>query len=402
MQEPEQDGPSGLLVDLVRGVIHAPRLLAQGLRRLRRAPEALARTGQRLGGVWATVAICALAIGLSIASWTRPGLDPFVLDRRAFGGEPWRLVSAHFVHADVIHLLFNLSWIWFLGRAIEQRLGRTLLLGVTLFLMLGGSAAERAFDRGAIGLSGVVYGLWALLFVGQRHCDRLRGILTTKVNRLMIVWFFFCIFATVTGMLPISNWGHGAGAALGALVGLGLRADGRVRLITLPFGVVLLGVLACGATVWWPAWNFGGAALEYEREGFEALERSDWTAAESALRTALRCDARDEGAWWNLGYVLSKQGRREEGVEACYRAFACGGLDTKYNESLHSQLLWLLGRNVERGDEQAAFECVRRAVEVVPNDKESWQELARLADKLGDKTWSERARAELSRLGQKP
>ncbi len=401
MQEPENEGPSGLLVDLVRAVIHAPRLLAEGLRRLRQAPGAVVRARQRLGGSWATVSTCALALGLSIVGWSKIGLDPFVLDRHAFGDEPWRLLSAHLVHANVVHLLFNLSWIWGLGRAIEQRLGSALLLGVTLFLMLGGSMAERAFDRGAIGLSGVVYGMWSLLFVGQTRCESLRGILTAKINRLMVAWFFFCILATATGMLPISNWGHGAGAVLGAVIGLSLRADGRVRGSAIPIGVVLLALLAGGATLWWPTWNFGGAALECEYEGIAALQRSDWKAAEAALRIAVRVDPHAGRAWWNLGCALGKLEREKEAVEACYRSFECGGLDGERIASLHEQLRWVLDTCEVENDPRAAFSWAQRAVKFAPADKEFWGQLRDISETLGKHEEAQRASEALAKLGVK-
>ena len=130
MQEPQKQEPSGLLDSLARGP-----------------------------GSQATFTICASAIMLSIGGWTKPGLEPFVLDARAFSSEPWRLLSTHFVHVNVIHLYCNLAGMWFLGREIERRLGAPLLIGICLFIMLGTSAVVQAFDRGGIGLSGLLYGL---------------------------------------------------------------------------------------------------------------------------------------------------------------------------------------------------------------------------------------------------
>jgi len=368
----EEKRPSGLLVNVVRAMPATP----------------------------VTVVICTLAIALSIKGWSEVGLDPFVLDRRAFWGEPWRLLSAHFVHADGFHLIFNLSWIWFLGREIEQRLGSVLLFGMSILMMLGVSAAEQAFDRGAIGLSGIVYGMWAMIFVGQRRCDTLRGILTTQTNRLMLVWFFVCILITLADVMPISNWGHGAGAVSGALLGLGLRADGNLRWAVFPAGFLSLGLLACGATVWWPAWNFGGAARECGLEGREALGQSDWTAAELAFRRASRCDSSEGWIWWGLYVALDRQERHEEGIEAGYQAFLCGPLDADQREALSTDLQWLTKKHRGEGDDQTAFRTIKRAVEVAPDDEESWRVLAALAQNLADEPWSDRAKTEIARLGK--
>lgn len=368
MQETEKDGPSGLLVDLVRGETRV------------------------------TILICAAAIALSFAGWTKRGLDPFVLDGRAFASEPWRLLSAHFVHANFVHLYFNLSWIWFLGREIERRLGSLTLLATVLFLLLGTSGALRAFDRGAIGLSGVVYGLWALVFVGERRCELLRGVLTRKANLLMVAWFAFCILATAMQLLPISNWGHGAGAVLGALVGLGIGKEGRVRPASVPVGLVLLAVLACGSTMWWPKWNFGGAAVEFERDGLAALEGSDWKVAEAALRESVHLDSKNGPAWWNLGCAIQRQGREEESVEACFRAFECGGLDTKQKKVLIEDIRLLRQQYAPGADVAGKYRWAKRAVQVDSGDRPAWETIYFLAREQGDAQWDARAREALAKL----
>lgn len=369
MQDPEKEGPGGVLVERARGA-DTP----------------------------ATITICASAIMLSIGGWTHPGLEPFVLDSRAFSSEPWRLLSMHFVHGNVLHLYLNLSCIWFLGREIERRLGALSLIGSSLFLMLGISAVLQAFDRGGIGLSGLVYGQWALILVGQRRCERLRGILSAKVNRWMVIWFFLCVLATVTGTLPISNWGHGGGAVLGALVGLAIGADGRIRRASLPLGAALLALLSAGATVWWPSWNFGGAALELERRADDALEHEDWESAAAALRTAAKLDASDGRTWWNLSCALERLGNDKEATEAGYRAFECGDLDKERVEVLRKKVAWMRSRCDLEGDAQTAMMYAQRLSAISPNDPSVWRDLERRAQKLGVESWRARARAALDKL----
>ena len=371
MQEPQKQGPSGRLVDSVRGA-DTP----------------------------ATITLCASAIMLSIGGWTHPGLEPFVLDARAFSSEPWRLLSMHFVHVNVIHLYCNLTGMWYLGREIERRLGAPLLIGICLCIMLGTSAVVQAFDRGGIGLSGLLYGLWAMILVGQRRCERLRGILSARANWLMVGWFFLCIVATVTGTLPISNWGHGGGAVLGALVGLAFGEDARIRRASLPLGAALLALLTAGATVWWPAWNFGGAALEFQRRGDDALERKDWSAAEVALRTASKLDASDGRSWWNLSCALQRLGNEKESGEAGYRSFECGDLDQERVAVLKNQVAWLRSRSDLEGDSRSAFVCAQRLSAIAPDDVSVWRDLERRAQELGDESWRKRAQAALDRLGE--
>jgi hypothetical protein len=232
--------------------------------------------------------------------------------------------------------------------------------------MLGTSAVVQAFDRGGIGLSGVVYGLWAMIFVGQRRCESLRGILDARTNQLMVVWFFFCVIATMTGTFPVSNWGHGAGAVLGALVGLGIAEDGHMRPVSLPLGAALLALITCGATIWYPSWNFGGAAIE--------LERSD----------AMEPPARDK-----------------ESVEAFYHSFERGGVDQKDLARLKRSARWLRDQYESQGDKRSAFEWAQHVVNIDPTDRFAWRYLEHRAVELGDKEWTERARTELAKLAAK-
>src|SRR5688572_4058495 len=51
------------------------------------------------------------------ARWGVVGLD------RVLGGHAWGLLTSCVVHANAIHLLFNLWWMWELGVRIETWLG---------------------------------------------------------------------------------------------------------------------------------------------------------------------------------------------------------------------------------------------------------------------------------------
>src|SRR5690625_4092210 len=37
--------------------------------------------------------------------------------------QPWRFVSYMFLHGSGFHLLFNMLWLWWMGRAVEENLG---------------------------------------------------------------------------------------------------------------------------------------------------------------------------------------------------------------------------------------------------------------------------------------
>src|SRR5262249_37978003 len=90
-------------------------------------------------------------------------------------------------------------------------------------------AAEFALFQGGIGLSGVGYGLFGLLWVLSRNDQRFRGGVDAQTINVFVAWFFLCIFLTYTGVLPVGNVAHGMGALLGGLLGFCIVAQGSKR-----------------------------------------------------------------------------------------------------------------------------------------------------------------------------
>ena len=83
-------------------------------------------------------------------------------------GEWWRLLSAPFLHADVVHLLANGATLFFAGTILEHRIGRWWLATVYLAGALTGalfSLATIPMESVGIGASGAITGLFATMVV---------------------------------------------------------------------------------------------------------------------------------------------------------------------------------------------------------------------------------------------
>jgi len=86
-------------------------------------------------------------------------------------GQWWRLVTACFVHASILHIGVNLWCLWNLGLFGEPLLGRWGLIWVYLLTGVTGnllSAAESVFTRSdvlAVGASGAIFGIAGILIV---------------------------------------------------------------------------------------------------------------------------------------------------------------------------------------------------------------------------------------------
>jgi GlpG protein len=129
----------------------------------------------------------------------------------------WRWLTPMFVHMGFIHLLFNMWWTKDLGSALERYLGRWKFLGLVLLISAPANAAQ-FLSHGPLfgGMSGVVYGLLAYIWVRSK-LDPFCGLqLHPTMVTIMAIWFVLCL----TGVMgPIANVVHAVGLGVGALAG---------------------------------------------------------------------------------------------------------------------------------------------------------------------------------------
>jgi len=128
-------------------------------------------------------------------------------------GEVWRLFTPMFIHFGLMHLLFNMFWLWDLGGMIEGR-QRTLTLVLLVPVLAAASNMAQYAVAGPLfgGMSGVVYGLFGYVWIRGR-LDVNSGLFASRqAITVMLVWFVLCF----TGLLgPVANTAHAAGLAAG-------------------------------------------------------------------------------------------------------------------------------------------------------------------------------------------
>ncbi len=85
--------------------------------------------------------------------------------------EPWTMITALFLHASVIHILFNMYTLYVLGPPLEGMLGRAKFIGLYLISGFGGSVAVLLLSPGVgvLGASGATFGLMGAFFIIQRR-----------------------------------------------------------------------------------------------------------------------------------------------------------------------------------------------------------------------------------------
>lgn len=139
--------------------------------------------------------------------------------------EYWRLLTPLFLHFSLLHIVFNMLWLWDLGARIERVQGTWRLCGLVLVIGAGSNIAQAVFAEVGIfgGMSGVIYGLlgysWA--WGGLRRDPALH--VPTPVVVVMVAWLLVCIvgFTELMGLGSIANAAHVGGLVLGLILGVG-------------------------------------------------------------------------------------------------------------------------------------------------------------------------------------
>ena len=269
-----------------------------------------------------TTSVAALAIAITGMWWLGRDIDGLILNGQVWAKlQLWRALTSTLPHVNLFHLAFNLYWFWTFGTLVEREFGHFKYTLMLLLLAFAPMLAEFTFFSGGVGLSGVGYGLWGMLWVLEKRDERFAGAVDYQTSQMFIVWFFLCIVLTATHVMPVANVAHGVGAVMGALLGLAASSDeavkwkGRVGLAA----VVLLTL--AGATVFWPWVNFSGNAEPVvERAGLEALERGNFPRAVKLLETSAHMRGAPARAWYNLGIAYQRQGKYDVAVAALEHA----------------------------------------------------------------------------------
>jgi membrane associated rhomboid family serine protease len=129
-------------------------------------------------------------------------------------GDWWRIITAGFLHAGLLHLAFNMYFLYFIGTLLEPAIGKLRFALLYFVSLIGGSfgALLLSPDVVTVGASGAVFGLMgaAILAMRARGIDPMQsGLGITLALNLGI-----------TFLIPgISIGGHIGGLIAGGIAG---------------------------------------------------------------------------------------------------------------------------------------------------------------------------------------
>ncbi len=127
-------------------------------------------------------------------------------------GEWWRLLTSTLLHGSILHLLFNMYALYWLGPQLERSLGHMRFAALYVLSALGGSVASYWFsdlNTVSVGASGAIFGLITATIVIGRE-------MRTDVSQLVVL---LGINVVIGFLQPGIDWrAHFGGAVTGAAV----------------------------------------------------------------------------------------------------------------------------------------------------------------------------------------
>ena len=129
--------------------------------------------------------------------------------------QPWRFVTAIFLHGSILHIVFNMWVLMDIGPQIEEQYGSARYLFLYVLTGIGGFVLSSATGHASVGGSGSLLGLIGVLLattMGRRSAG------AQMLRSQLIRWL---IYIAIWGFLVsgIDNFAHAGGLATGFALG---------------------------------------------------------------------------------------------------------------------------------------------------------------------------------------
>ena len=167
-------------------------------------------------------------------------------------GQFWRLFTAMFLHAGLLHVALNAYFFWLFGRVVESVFGRTWML--LIFLVSGFLASVASYAFGpvltlAVGASGAISGVFGAFIAynyRRRHLAANAANLRMALTVIVLNAFIAIAYSSIDWRAHVG--GLVAGLALGYLADDAVPA--RQRAVARFAGVATLLALGIALVVW--------------------------------------------------------------------------------------------------------------------------------------------------------
>lgn len=147
-------------------------------------------------------------------------------------GEIWRIFTPIFLHYGLLHLVFNMYWLYLLGGLIESRSGTLRLLLIVLIaaatsnlgqyfssdmIRVLGGVSDSPGGANFGGFSGVGYALFGYVWYKSKY-EPSSGLFMAPGTAIMFMIFF--VLCLTPAMSHVANTAHFVGLVVGLTLGL--------------------------------------------------------------------------------------------------------------------------------------------------------------------------------------
>jgi len=151
----------------------------------------------------------------------------------------WRTFTPSILHKGFLHILFNMLWLWILGRQVELRSGKGRYILITLILGIVSNTCQYiASGPFFLGYSGIITGLAGYIWMRQRVAPwedynlprgtlLFLGIFIFGMLAFQIITFFLRKGGLGVFEVNIANTAHISGAIAGVVLGAIPRFGGN-------------------------------------------------------------------------------------------------------------------------------------------------------------------------------
>jgi membrane associated rhomboid family serine protease len=175
--------------------------------------------------VTAVASISAFASPTLQGGFPVPGslMEQLQLDKLAIAhGELYRLLSVTLVHANYLHLFFNMYALWYAGQLVERMYGAWLFAAFYVVCGIAGSVGTLIFGDAiwGVGASGAIFGLFGVILVATRFHHTILDARSRAISSQIGVLIVLNLVIGFSGLMNVDNFAHIGGLLAGMWLAL--------------------------------------------------------------------------------------------------------------------------------------------------------------------------------------
>lgn len=270
-------------------------------------------------------------------------------------GEWWRVISAGILHGSWLHFGLNMLGLWTVGLWTEKAWGWWRQLLLFWIASIGGCLASLAWAEAPliVGASAGIFGVAGALVVARAWGrpevrEAVAPVSAKSLGFWLVFWLLVGAVLPVFGISLLAQAGHIGGLVFGVTAGFALAVPRERRFLRASLWTgVAVGLAGLGWAASAPEWRpnyhlfcgaelldrgeFVAAAAHFDEALLAAPDEpelanavayslaeasTDLQRAETLVRKSLERDPENASYLDTLGWVLCRQGRTAEGLEA--------------------------------------------------------------------------------------